>query len=74
METLPTNSDDQNEQPQSVHDAWVIARLEERLALIKSGRAVFISHEEVVRTSRESLKTRLRLHHEKKLSNQFSKT
>jgi Putative addiction module component len=66
MNTPPPNPTAQNEQPQSAHDEWVIARLKERLALIESGKATFISHEEVVRTARESLKARLQLHHAKK--------
>jgi prevent-host-death family protein len=38
------------------YDAWFEARVKERLALAESGKAVFVSHEEVVRRSKERLK------------------
>jgi hypothetical protein len=53
MQYSPATNPEEN--PHS-YEKWVDARLKERLALIKSGKAIFISHEEVVLKSRERLK------------------
>ncbi len=41
------------------YDEWFEKRVKERLAEVESGKAVFISHEEVVRRSRERLKAHM---------------
>jgi hypothetical protein len=65
MSKLPAHSlQSPNGDTPSTHEEWVIARLKERMALVESGKAVFISHEEVVRTARESLISRLKKHAE----------
>jgi prevent-host-death family protein len=41
------------------YDEWFEAKVKARLALAESGKAVFVSHEEVVRRSKERLKAHI---------------